>query len=381
MIKKLLFFTGMIISALYSNTAFSNDASSSCSLENHKQLKVAYLEYRESDSANLIFNGIVRGLVDDGYMPDFDIRLNENFHNPEKYKEILVDNLSGGCIKFVPNGYFSANYDDEKLRLYANEILARSMSGEIDTVITSGVLATKAMMETGISIPVISFTTRAGVIELSQATKTKKNLHVTNDNRSVVVDVNSFIRFLGYKHIGFMREKSYKFDYLIDYKELNSFFEKNNQLDLEICEGTFFTADKALAMSEFERCVLDLKSKKIDVLVLTDLGNAIDINKLYTQIRPLIENKIAVVSFDSQEEVRAGSMISIYDRNLKTYIPHATNILEKIFNGVPVSEIPREVNAPLFLGLNLRTAGLVQWKPSFDVLVGVDDVYQTISSD
>ena len=40
----------------------------------------------------------------------------------------------------------------------------------------------------------------------------------------------------------------------------------------------------------------------------------------------------------------------------------------------------KELSVPLFFGVNLKTAALVQWRPEFDVLVAVDDVFHTTNS-
>ena len=79
----------------------------------------------------------------------------------------------------------------------------------------------------------------------------------------------------------------------------------------------------------------------------------------------------------------AGSLLSVYDPNEYTRATYAADVIERLVStNFDYSSIAdkKHLSVPLSFGVNLKTASLVQWRPSFDVLVAVDDIFHTIKS-
>ena len=123
--------------------------------------------------------------------------------------------------------------------------------------------------------------------------------------------------------------------------------------------------------------------ESITAVFLPELGNAVDLANFYTQLRPLLTKKIPVISYDSKAQVEAGSLLSVYDPNEYTRATYAADVIERLVStNFDYSSIAdkKHLSVPLSFGVNLKTASLVQWRPSFDVLVAVDDIFHTIKS-
>jgi hypothetical protein len=186
----------------------------------------------------------------------------------------------------------------------------------------------------------------------------------------------------GYSNLGYLRDKNHLFDLYTSNDEVMKFVNEK-KLPMKVCEGHFFIPDEDKAHEEFSRCVAELAASNVGAVFIPEVGNGIDMDLLYSQLRPLLSKKIATISYDSKAQVEAGSLLSVYDPNEYTRASYVADIIEDLVLSEfdPSVFINRKpLSVPLFFGVNLKTAALVQWRPTFDVLVAVDDIFHTIKS-
>ena len=73
-----------------------------------------------------------------------------------------------------------------------------------------------------------------------------------------------------------------------------------------------------------------------------------------------------------------GALLSLSNNNLEQSGIFEAEVAKKIYQGIAPEKISQYYYAPLSLSLNLQTALLIEWKPSFEVLIAVDQVFQNI---
>ena len=56
------------------------------------------------------------------------------------------------------------------------------------------------------------------------------------------------------------------------------------------------------------------------------------------------------------------------------------DVVKQIAQGVPPDRISQYFHAPLHMVFNLEVARLIQWQPSFEVLLAIDQVFTTIEN-
>lgn len=348
---------------------------------NKPPLKVAVLSAGLQKNTMTYFSQILKKLGEDGFVAQNDIPKTVDLRKKSEYKKYLSDALKGRCLEFPPELGFFYNWEASVLKDAIDDLGFRVEKKEVDVVFALGDLAAKFMIEDEINIPVISFDTNSTEI-LKTLAKSKKNIAILDDSRNIKDDIELFHTIFGYSGFGYLRDRNHIFDLYNAYEDVIRFGKKKN-FQIKVCEGSFFVPDQELSRSEFSRCLVELSNERISAVFIPEVGNGIDMNNFYTQLRPLLSKKIPTISYDSKSQVEAGSLLSVYDPDEFTRGAYAADIIEDLvlnnFDPKVIAE-KRELSVPLFFGVNLKTAAIVQWRPAFDVLVAVDDIFHTIKS-
>jgi hypothetical protein len=348
---------------------------------NKPPLKVAVLSAGLQKNTVTYFTQILKRLGADGFVAENEIPKTVDLRNKAEYKKYISDGLKGKCLEFPPELGLFYNWEASVLKDAIDDLALKAAKKEVDVVFALGDLATKFMIEDELNIPVISFDTNSTEI-LKTLAGEKKNVVILDDSRNIKDDIELFHTMFGYTGFGYLRDKNHIYDLYNAFDEVNHFAKKKN-FQIKVCEGAFFVPDLELSRSEFSRCMVELSNQNISAVFLPEVGNGIDMANFYSQIRPLLTKKIPAISYDSKSQVEAGSLLSVYDPDEFTRAAYAADIIEDlVLNGFDFKIIAekRELAVPLFFGVNLKTAAIVQWRPAFDVLVAVDDIFHTIKS-
>lgn len=374
--KLLLVFT---IFFCYTPVSFAESKIPSC--QNKPPLKVAVVTAGIQKNSMTYFTQILKKLGEDGFVAENNISRTVDLRSKSEYKRYISDVLKGKCLEFPSELSFVYNWEPTFLKDSIESLSSKIAKKEIDLIFALGDVATKYIAEDEIGIPAICFDTNSTDM-LKKLAKENKNVVIVDDSRNIKDDIELFHTMFGYTGFGFFRDKNHIYDLYSAYSDVMHFAKANN-FQMKVCEGAFFDPDEQFARAEFKRCATELSKESISAVFLPEVGNGIDMANFYTQLRPLLSKKIPVLSNESKEQVEAGSLLSVYDPNEYTRATYAAEIIEKLvssnFNFNSIASI-KELSVSLSFGVNLKTAALVQWRPSFDVLVAVDDIFHTIKS-
>lgn len=374
--KLLLVFT---LCFCFTSESFASQKIPSC--QNNPPLKVAVMAAGLQKNSLTFFSQILKKLGDDGFVAENNISKTVDLRNKSSYRKYVTDALKGKCLEFPSELSFVYNWEPTVLKDTIESLSSKISNKEIDLIFALGDIATKYLAEDDIDIPAICFDTNSTDM-LKRLAKGKKNIVIVDDSRNIKDDISLFHTMFGYTGFGFFRDKNHLYDMYNAYSDV-MLFAKEKNFQIKVCEGSFFVPDVQLAREEFVRCTTELSKESITAVFLPELGNAVDLANFYTQLRPLLTKKIPVLSYDSKAQVEAGSLLSVYDPNEYTRATYAADVIERLVStNFDYSSIAdkKHLSVPLSFGVNLKTASLVQWRPSFDVLVAVDDIFHTIKS-
>lgn len=376
-------FLGLVLFVTLCNSFFSvaQAESRAPGCKNNPPLRVAVLSAGFQKNSLTFFTQILKKLGEDGFVAENNISHTVDLRSRSAYQKNISDVVKGKCLEFPSELFFVYNWEPIALKNSFDALKTKIANKEIDLIFALGDVATKYITEDDLGIPAICFDTNSTEF-LKQLASGKKNIVIVDDSRNIKDDIELFQSTFGYANIGYFRDKNHLYDLYNVYSDV-LLLSKEKNFQLKVCEGAFFVPDEESARAEFKRCVTELSNEQISVVFLPEMGNGIDIANFYTQLRPLLSKKIHVISYDSKAQVAAGSLLSTYDPDENTRSAYAVDIIEKLvlngFNPNAVSDI-KTLSVPLSFGVNLKTASIVQWRPSFEVLVAVDDVFHSVKS-
>ena len=368
-----------VISFCFIPVSHAENRGEACPL--NKPLKVAVMAVGLQKNTTTYFTQILKNLGEDGIVSKNSIPRTIDLRNNDDYKKNITEAVKGKCLDFPVEYSYIFNWEIPAFKEKIEEIRSLIKDKKIDFILSMGDLTSKYLIEEKLNIPIICFDTNS-TLTLKEIVRKNRLVSILDDSRNIKDDIDLFYRMFSYSNLGFFRDKNHEFDLYTSYDDVMNYTKEKN-IPIKVCEGDFFIPDVEKSRSEFSRCVTELADSNISAVFIPEVGNGIDIKQLYTQIRPLLSKKVATISYDSKEQVAAGSLLSVYDPDEFTRASYAADLIgELIFNAFDSSIVMnrKELSVPLFFGVNLKTASLVQWRPEFDVLVAVDDVFHTTNS-
>ena len=144
------------------------------------------------------------------------------------------------------------------------------------------------------------------------------------------------------------------------------------------CKGPVIGDNHAKTQSAFSTCALNLAANDAVDAVYIPMGNGASPDNFYYQIKPLIDRKLPIFSQTGENEVQMGALMALSNADLQASGEFEARVIERIVKGEKPEMISQYYYAPLNLCLNLETARLIDFKPSFDLLIGVDLVFDRI---
>ncbi|MBQ7585242.1 MAG: ABC transporter substrate-binding protein, partial [Desulfovibrionaceae bacterium] len=151
---------------------------------------------------------------------------------------------------------------------------------------------------------------------------------------------------------------------------------KHTEVELVSCKTKTAYSDKSNYLKNLQKCYNQLLAQGVDAFFLTYnlyLENQEDQEK-QKKIEPLIAANVPVFSQVGVDDVKNGALMSIVD-SARPQGVYAANLVQSIANGISPRSLPQFFESPLFLIINLRTASILGWNPSIDVLLRVNAFY------
>ncbi len=300
------------------------------------------------------------------------------FHEEQSYAW-LAQASQGSCIEFLPDGLYDAKWDARQEQELALALKKRVREqGDVDLILALGTVGGQLLADSSLGVPVMVMTASdpesAGIVGPGEFSD-KPNVHVQKEMNRTRNELTMFYNIFKFKRLGIIEDEDPD---NWGGQSLPAVESTAAELGFELvrCRGPIISQEQEKAQEAYSRCLQEL-STKADAVYLS-LGNGASPDHFYSQLKPLIERKIPTFSQSGGSEVERGALLSLADMDLAESGAFEAGVVKQIYQGIPPEDISQYYYAPLALNLNLETARQIEWKPDFEILMALDQVFQTI---
>lgn len=343
-----------------------------------KVWRVAYLEGGPFSDYQRIFQGLAKGLAAEGVIRDGNVPLPRDTEDARPMWDWLIRNAGGDQIVFLPDGFYSANWDESRRAAVRDELLTRIREkGDVDAILAFGTWAGQDLASADLDVPVIvssvTNAVEAGIIP-SPEDSGKDNLFAAIEPLRFQQQLMLFHDIFGFRRLGIAYEDTPSGRSSVALAELE---QASAELGFELirCTDTFDTPDPDLATDRLLACHQKLVMEGADAVYITyNIGMQAD--RIPELLQPLTRNRIPTFSQTGTSEVQQGVLLSISLSNLAQEGQFSGEALAAIIRGAAPRSLSQIFESAVSLAINLRTATRIGWNPSLEILAAVDEIYQ-----
>lgn len=372
----------LVLSMATPSVGLESNSSFKPIMHDGKKWRIGYCETEPFSNYSEILFSIIQGLDEYGWLKN--AKSLPYTHGQDDTKAMwqwLSENDLGEYIEFPKDAYYSmSTMKVENGKNPEDTIIDRLNSqNDIDLMIVMGTKAGIALGNDKHNVPIFVFSAsnayNSGIV---------KGVDYSGSNHIWAhMDVNRFKRQLQvfddvfkFKKLGIVYENS---EVGRSYSALNDIEYMAKERGFEI-EREF--VDEPKDDSDIERYKNDLKAAysklapRIDAFYVTIAS--IDPKWLPELLQPIYNNKIPVFSQLGLDEVQHGALMSITYFDFPNMGRFGADTIIKKMSGVPLDKLEQSFeNTPQIL-LNLEAAKKIGYKPSFDILLVADKIFNKI---
>ena len=360
----------------------SSDAAAITKKNCARNYRLAIIQKGPHERFKIMIRAHLIKLWEDGYM-DLPVSLASGFDydDPEIWGKI-ADASAGSCVQLIKDGYYSSDWNENEWEKVHASLRKRILEErDVDILLGMGVAAGLQFADSSLGIPVMivdpSSPEAAGIIGPGKFSN-KSNVHVQKYPKRELMTLSSFYEIFGFKDLGIIVDSDPDMQNAQSFSLIKKIASELG-INLHYCVGSIHDSDNPESRREFLRCRDEIKDK-IDAIYLP-LFNGIPDKNFFSYIRPLVEKDIIVISSNRIMEVKKGSLITLVEDGIEESGRFEADVMEKIIDGVKPEMINQNFNTNLSFALNMKTAKLVNWKPSFELLMSVAYLFDTIDFD
>jgi len=343
--------------------------------------RIAYYQGGNTNNYYRYLSATVKGLMDLGWVEQMQLPEDED-RDTRPLWEWLGTHLKSDFVEFVPDAYYTADWDGDKRTAMRKSLIDRlNTDDDLNLVIAMGTWAGKDLANDEHSTPIMVMSStdpfRAGIIE-SNEDSGYDHVHARVDPLRHERQLRVFRNIIGFEKLGVAYEdsvlgRSYAAIELIEK------FAKEENFEVVRCFTKDDIPNRALAGSSVVNCFEELVPQVDAMYVVSQNGvNADTIPRLVT-----IANKHRVPTFSQQgsEEVRYGFLLSIArGGGFKPVGRFLATTMAKIFNGAQPRQLKQLFEERPAIAINLKTAENIGLYLYADVLAAADEIYPDIET-
>ncbi|MDY0226432.1 MAG: ABC transporter substrate binding protein [Desulfomicrobium apsheronum] len=355
------------------------EQSADASSNPHKKWRVAYVEGGPYTDYQQIFAGTVRGLAKLGLIENGDVPVPKNSESTREMWVWLCANAGGGRMEFLPDGYYSSNWD-EKLRVSNKADIMRRIHerGDVDIILAFGTWAGQDMATDEHSVPTFSMSVTDAVDAGIVASAEDSGL----DHVHAQVEPGRYERQVAIFHDVFkFRRMGVVYEDTPDGRSSSGIpaVEKAaRELGIELvpCTTTLNLPDLDQSFENLQSCVESL-STRCDAIYLT-VNTGMQGHRIRELLQPIIAAGIPSFSQSGPGETKLGVLMSLAQTDFDDVGLFEANAVAKVLDGAKPRDVNQIFEGPLGLAINLKMAMLIGWNPPFEILAAVDEIHQQI---
>ncbi len=376
MLCSVLFFS--LISCVSAMAADKGNFSVTPVTNHGKKWRIGYFEGGEYVNYQLNFLGIIRGLMDMGWMEKAKIPEQSGEQTAQLW-QWLADSTRSRYIEFVKNAHYTGNWDTPLIEKMVPQIISRlNNKKDIDLIIAAGTKAGLKLATNDHHVPTLVISTTdplaAGIIK-SVEDSGFDHVHARVDPYRHERQINLFHDIIGFKKLGIAYQDT---EQGRSCAALDSVKKVADERGFKIVPC--FTSDESADVKKDEgsvkKCFATLGKTADAIYVTTQNGvNADSIPDLVN-----IANKYRIPTFTQShsEQVKYGFLMSISRANFQYVGRFYAQTMAKIFNGAKPRDLGQLFEDPPKIAINLKTAELIGYDPPVDVLTAADEIFDKI---
>ena len=349
----------LILITPFSVLAKDNKYKTTPLLNNGKKWRIGYYEGGPYINYPVNLVTLVKGLNELGWMGTISIDERENSTDSRAVWDEL-SKAKSQYIQFVPDAYWSANWD-KTVRVKNNEnAIKRLQSGDIDFMIAMGTWAGQDLANNNHSVPTMVVSVSdpvASNIVKSAEDSGYNHVHAKCDPTRYINQIKLFHNMFSFKKLGIVYENTVEgrsYAAIADVEKV----AKDRGFEIVKCEAPNFSGvDEKEAIKAVIRCHEQL-APKVDAVYVT-VHRGIVREYMPEIMAPLFKYKIPTFSMRGPEEVERGVLLSISRERFVSVGRYHAEIMAQIFNGAKPRELDQIFMDPKTIVVNIKTAEII----------------------
>jgi ABC-type uncharacterized transport system substrate-binding protein len=370
---KAFFWLILLAAVLWPNPAAAEETSP-------KKWRVIYVEGGPYKDYYLVLGGLIHGLKTLGLI-DYDAPPPLKAGGEDTYElwAWLSTNVKSERLEFLADGYYSANWSDDRRPEMKEKILGRlKTAGDVDLILAFGTWAGQDLVTDEHQVPVMSITVTdpvAAGIAKSETDSGLDHAHVQVEVGRNERQIRIFHDIFKFKRLGVPYDDTASGQSAMG---LPTIKKMAAELGFELipCQTRLEINDQEVSFRNLLNC-LTLLSEKSDAIYLT-VNNGMRSDRMEEILAPIMKARIPSFSQSGSNETELGALMSLGQDNYNDSGLFEARVIEAIIEGKKPRAVSQVYEAPLTLALNLKMTLAIGWNPPFEVLIAMDEIYQNI---
>ncbi len=343
-------------------------------LKNGKKFRIAYYEGGPYTDYTGSMKAIIRGLIEHNWINRTEIP-EIDYNTPMPYWEWLCKKAKSPYLEFRSEDAYTGNWDDNERSAVRSRIIKKLQSEKIDLIIAMGTWAGQDLANTRHSVPVIVVSTsnpiEAGIVK---SAKDSGLDHVTArvDQERYLRQIRMFHRLTGFKRLGVAygdTPEDLLYSAIPDVKKAAS----ERGFEVETCKFKDVNTNREDANTECIKCYEKL-AENTDAVYVTALLSVDD--QLDRLVDLFIKKRIPSFSMLGSKYVKSGILMSLStDEGYRAQGLYDAEKIIRILTGTKPRDLSQEFPDPLYISVNMDTAGKIGFQVPASILRIANEVY------
>lgn len=284
-----------------------------------------------------------------------------------------------GFLEFVPDAFWSADWNDRKRKENRADFLARAAARhDLDMVFALGTWAGQDLATDEHHIPTLVCSTSnalfAGIVT-SPEDSGRDHVHARVDPTRYARQVRLFHDIVGFRRLGLVYEDSREG---ISYAGMDQIEPLARELGFELvtCTARFSGVTQEQAENEVLACHEKL-APQVDAFYLT-IHRGVNMGSIAGLLEPLLRYNIPTFAMGTLYEVNAGAMMSMAQPDFKYAGDFYADTMARILNGERPRDISQILPDPQDVRINIETAKRIGFHIPVDILSDAQETVTTI---
>lgn len=348
-------------------------------LKNGGKWRLGYMEGGTYGNYQPALKALVGGLERLGWVQAGDAFRTTLFPDEKSMWDWLARNARSDYVEFVPDAFWTANWDARQRSRNKDEAIARlSGSRDIDAMIAMGTWAGQDLATELHSTPVIvcqtSDAVRAGIVKSARYSG-RPHVFALCDPTRYRRQVSLFHDVVGFRKLGVAFEDSPSGRVYAAIDDVADVCRERG-VELVACHAVTNTPDPAQAVASYRACYERL-AREADAVLITH-SMAVTPRTMPELFKPLLDAKIPTFAQMGSEAVRRGALMSISQTDFTALGLFYAKTLAQVLRGASPGSLPQVFEDPPVLALNLETAKRIGFNPPSDILAESREVFTSI---